>query len=212
MKITPHILFLFFIITIISCKKEKSELDKSGNLHISFKLDGQLISVTADDLPGNGSGYTICAVNGCHFGYGAAYGVQGIGSIGFLLGQINSNQPKATFPEFKNLFSTGAKIYDSLRVLQQLNINRVEVEYHDLNGHYYSTTNEVYNTSGEIQRIVNQPGSSFIIDEMKEVTVNGQPGGVKFKGRFNCILYEKGGNGQKLVTDAEFIATVFKLN
>ncbi len=199
---------LLIAVWITSCKKNVNELDISGNLHISYKLDRQLITETANDTTGNGNGYKICTtIPSCHFGYGASWGL-----IGFRLGQINLSQPQTSFSAFKSLFSKGIKIYDSLQIYGQLNENRVEVFYQDENGKNWSTTHLRFDTSGWVERTVNQPGSNFMIDEIKEVKVNGQPGGVKIKGRFNCTVYEENGTRQKVITDAEFIALIFKLD
>lgn len=206
-KFFPLVCVMLFC--VVSCRKHKRD-DATGNQHISLKLDGVLINAVASDNTSNISRYMFCTTSSCLFAYGFGYKLQSLGSINIWLGQINSSQSQISFTEFKNLFSPAVKIYDSLMVFNQVNNNRVQIEYHDENGKTWLTTHTWLNSSGNIEREVNQPGSSFVIDEIKEVDVNSQPGTVKIKGRFNCILYEKNGNGQKIITDAEFIALVVK--
>jgi len=195
--------FYFVSIFLLSCRK-----DKIGSQGITFKLDGQLTEGAADNPAGYGLGYSICSTSGCYYGYGGGYAVGTSGNVHITLGQIKSPQGQLSFDDFKSLFKPGARQFDWLMVLGQLNSDRVEVQFVDRSGKRWSTTKEYYDTGGNLVRIINQPGSSFVVDEVEEVKVDGHLGGVKFAGRFNCILYERNGNGQKLVTDATFTTKV----
>jgi len=198
------LLCLYFVsLFLLSCKK-----DKIGSQGITLKVDGQLTEGVADNPAGYGLGYSICTTSDCYAGYGGGYSVGTSANIQITLGQIKSPQGQLSFEDFKSLFKPGARQFDSLMVLGQLNSDRVEVQYIERSGKRWSTTKEYYDTGGNLVRIINQPASSFVVDEVEEVKVDGRVGGVKFAGRFNCILYERGGNGQKIITDATFITKV----
>jgi len=200
------ILLCFYLASLflLSCKK-----DKIGGAGISFKVDGQWAESAANPPAGQSLGYSICTISDCYFGYGGRYGVGAFDNIEITFGQIKPRQAQLSFDEFKSLFTPGVKQYDSLMVIGQLNSDRVEVQYIDGGGKRWSSTKEFYDTGGKLIRIINQPGSSFFIDKVEEVTVDGHPG-VKVAGRFNCILYERNGNAQKTITDATFITKVSK--
>lgn len=197
------ILFCFYFVSLflLSCKK-----DKLGSQGITLKLDGQSTEGAANNPSGYGLGYSICSISGCYYGYGGGYALGTSGNIQITLGQIRSLQGPLSFDEFKSFLTSGVKQYDSLMVLGQLNNDRVEVQYIDGSGKRWSTTKEYYDTGGRLIKIIDQPGSSFVIDKVEVANVDGQPGALKFAGRFNCILYERGGNSQKIITDASFIA------
>ncbi len=211
-KILAPILPCLLLLT--GCKKSEQALTLNANRQITLTLDDRYLEkIYPADESDQSNSYSFCnSAPNCRAGYGAGYQLENDEEIYFRLGQLSSSQLPVSFEAFKSLFTPGVKTFDSLLVWGQQSSNCVEVFYAEGTGKRWGSTHIKSNsTAGSmVTRTVNQPGSSFVIESMKEITENNVPVGVKIKGRFNCILYEEDGIRQKMVKDATFIAQVMK--
>ncbi len=208
-----YFLFLIVFTICLSCKKDNdTKLD--GDPYLRYIMDGNTVTKSYPADWYSAGSYSLVINNGGGKGYTISFSLADINSperLFFMLGQLNIREPNSqvTFEMFKNIFSKGEKVYDSLVVRNQSNTNRVEVFYYDGAGIRWSSTHLSKDGAGNVVRTVNQPGSRFVIDNVKEIMINGKQG-LRFKGQFNCVLYEEFGNRQKKITNGEFMVQTIK--
>lgn len=196
------IAFLF-----MSCQKDDADP------YFNCEIDGRPVSKRFE------ASYWSSIVSGCQsalgisVAYGTSFGLLDTTSrksFDFHFGQVAASPGRPLpFEQFISLFKPTGKLYDTLGCGRLISNKVVIISFTDERREKWSTIDITKDSTGNKKVTVNQAGSSFVIDAVKEILIDRRQG-VKFKVRFNCILYEEAGDRQMRITNGEFIGQILK--
>lgn len=183
---------------------------------IHFDLDGKKydLLINKDSINYGNSNLIQTSPDNYLIASGAFFRISQKSNYSLLLGSAQGdllNNWSATYESFKMLMSPGEKKYDSLLYCYQTKFNRVEIKFSDENRSSWATTKWTDIGNYQIQKMVDQPGSSFVITEYKEASIGNKNPANKsrnnaaiIKGTFNCILYKANSSEKMLLTNGSF--------
>lgn len=202
-----NILIGIVFITGLSCQKD-SLLDEP--LYLKLNLNDTAFVKEYNPINGDmGHYYGFTSSRHVGTGFGAVFPIDSMRYLQFTFGQITMHYPQVSYDMFKSLFVVGEKRYDSLRGADnQVKTDCVEVDYRDAQGVRWSSTHLLYDNVNR-KHTVHQPGSRFVVQEVRELNINGKQS-IKIKGHFHCTLYEENGSRTKNVIVDKFVTQVVK--
>jgi len=204
------LLLSLFLLLNLSCSK--NNVSSSNTYQVKFTLDGVHYSKVYGKDSTNGmtelvfpiaSGSYLACVSVYHFDDSPR-------SMQIQIGAIRDGRPAdytSTFASYKNNYFPGNKAFDHIGYVVQTDSEKVEINYRDENGTYWSSTTYTKNPNGGYTAIINQPTGKFTITQMWDTgNQNYLRRTLYVTGTFDCKLYEVNGPRVKDLHNGYFAA------
>lgn len=199
----------------ISCQKSGSRTTYDETFQVRFKLDGKeyVKVLQQNELNEIGSVISYNEQGKRTITQGPVYQLDSDYGIYFELGYLYhiAGDDAGNFQKLKNLLRVGSKKYECLGCDTSIR-DAVELRLIESNtGISWCTTRRDLGTSGLVPVTNEQNGSSFVVTEIKESTVDSRDA-VIVKGTFNCNLYNWSTGAKKVLTGGEFTCILSTLH